>query len=91
MGYPTKVQLIKRKRGVDQWYINFPTPLAQAMNFSKGEVVEWTIADKSHLVLSRRSTPEGSVKIKKKRKVSSNTSTGSGKKQGKASNRKRST
>ena len=29
MGYPTRVQLIKRKAG-EQWYINFPAALAQA-------------------------------------------------------------
>jgi hypothetical protein len=70
MGYPTKVQLIKRKQGVDQWYINFPTSVAQAMDFRKGEVVEWTVADKSHLVLSRRNVPKNPVDIKKKRQRS---------------------
>ncbi len=53
MGYPTKVQLIQRKQS-RQWYINFPVALAQAMNFVKSEEVEWTIADKDHLILSRR-------------------------------------
>ena len=32
VGYPTKVQLIKRKQS-EQWYINFPAALAQAMEF----------------------------------------------------------
>ena len=40
MGLPTKVQLIKRKAS-EQWYINFPSALAQAMDFSRGETVEW--------------------------------------------------
>jgi hypothetical protein len=66
MGYPTKVQLIRRKKGVDQWYINFPAPVAQAMDFRKGEVVEWTVADKAHLFLSRREVPKNPVDIKKK-------------------------
>lgn len=39
MGYPTKVQLIKRKAS-EQWYINFPSAVAQAMEFDRGEVVE---------------------------------------------------
>jgi len=39
MGYPTKVQLIKRKDS-EQWYINFPSAVAQAMEFERGEVVE---------------------------------------------------
>ena len=52
MGYPTRVQLIKRKAS-EQWYINFPAALAQAMEFDKGEVVEWVIQDRSTLVLRR--------------------------------------
>ena len=45
MGYPTRVQLIKRKAS-EQWYINFPAALAQACDFSKGETVEWVVRDK---------------------------------------------
>ena len=67
MGYPTKVQQIVRKRGTDQWYINFPTPIAEAMDFAKGEVVEWTIADKGHMILSRQKVPPNPIAIKKKR------------------------
>ena len=67
MGYPTKVQRIQRQRGTDQWYINFPTPIAEAMDFQKGEVVEWTIADKRHLILSRQHAPADPIEIKKKR------------------------
>jgi len=43
MGYPTKVQLISRKKTADQYYINFPSAIAEAMGFSKGERVEWEI------------------------------------------------
>lgn len=42
MGYPTTIQLISRKTG-NQWYVNFPNALAKAMNFKKGEMVEWEI------------------------------------------------
>ena len=35
MGFPTKVQLIKRKAS-EQWYINFPSAIAQALEFSRG-------------------------------------------------------
>lgn len=52
MGYPTKVQLIRRK-GSEQWYINFPAALAQAMDFTKGEVVQWSIQDRTTLTLRR--------------------------------------
>ena len=63
MGYPTKVQLIKRKES-EQWYINFPAAIAHAMEFKKGEVVEWLIADLTELVLRRRTPPPPPVKKK---------------------------
>lgn len=56
MGFPTKVQLIKRQSS-EQWYINFPSALAQAMEFSRGETVEWIIEDKSLLALRRPQAP----------------------------------
>ncbi len=52
MGYPTKVQLIRRKAS-EQWYINLPAALAQAMDFAKGEVVEWSVHDRTTLTLRR--------------------------------------
>lgn len=64
MGFPTKVQLIQRKES-QQWYINFPSAVAQAMDFTKGEGVEWTIADKGHLILSRDHVPPNPVDLKK--------------------------
>lgn len=63
MGCPTKVQLIKRKQS-EQWYINFPAPIAQAMEFQRGETVEWVIEDKSQLLLKRQ-RPFGSVIVRK--------------------------
>ena len=43
MGYPTKVQCIQRK-DTAQYYINFPAPIAQAMDFAKGETLhEWEV------------------------------------------------
>lgn len=63
MGYPTKIQLIKRSKS-EQWYINFPSALAQAMEFERGEVVEWTIEDKQKLILKRNE--KGSDYEKKK-------------------------
>jgi len=52
MGLKTKIQLIKRAKS-EQWYINFPSALAQAMEFDKAEVVEWIVQDKHTLTLSR--------------------------------------
>ena len=61
MGYPTKVQLIQRQDS-QQWYINFPAALAQAMEFTKGETVEWTVQDKQHLLLRRPEAAPGKKK-----------------------------
>ncbi len=68
MGYPTRVQLIQRQDS-QQWYINFPAPLAQAMEFQKGEVIEWTIQDQNTLVLRRtaKAAPAQPAERKKKR------------------------
>lgn len=52
MGAPTRVQLISRKSS-EQWYVNFPASIAQAMEFEKGELVEWIVEDKRQLVLRR--------------------------------------
>jgi hypothetical protein len=52
MGYPTKIQKIKREKS-EQWYVNFPSAIAQAMEFERGEVVEWLIEDKQSMILKR--------------------------------------
>jgi len=63
MGYPTKIQLIKRKSS-EQWYVNFPAAVAQAIEFNQGEVVEWIIDDHKRLVLTR--SDESVKELKKK-------------------------
>jgi hypothetical protein len=63
MGYPTKIQLIKRAKS-EQWYINFPSAIAQAMEFERGEVVEWLIEDKQRLILKRNDQVVSSQKKK---------------------------
>ena len=63
MGYSTKIQLIKREKS-EQWYINFPSAVAQAMEFQRGEVVEWLIDDHQKLVLKR--SDESVAPFKKK-------------------------
>ena len=65
MGYPTKIQLIKRKKS-EQWYINFPAAIAQAMEFQRGEVVEWLIEDYQKMVLKRSDEAVASLKKKLK-------------------------
>ena len=75
MGFATKVQLIKRKAS-EQWYINFPSAVAQAMEFSRGETVEWLVEDKSLLALRRLEAP--ATVLKKTPAASSRNSKNSG-------------
>ena len=67
MGYPTKIQLINRAKS-EQWYINFPSAVAQAMEFERGEIVEWLIDDNQKLVLMRSDEAVSSLKKKLKKK-----------------------
>lgn len=60
MGYPTKIQLISRNKG-NQWYVNFPNALAEAMNFQKGETVEWSVESIKSLRMVRRSISKKST------------------------------
>jgi hypothetical protein len=68
MGFPSKVQLIQRKDS-QQWYINFPSAVAQAMEFTRGEVVEWIVEDKSRLLLCRCKVSAAAVEKTKHGKV----------------------
>lgn len=67
MGYPTKVQLISRKKGADQYYINFPTAVAEAMEFEKGETIEWIIENKANIIAHRPVVPPSPVTIGEKK------------------------
>jgi hypothetical protein len=66
MPYPTTVQLIQRRRS-QQWYVNFPAAVANALDFFKGETVEWTVLDRRRLLLARRRVPKPPVSAKPKR------------------------
>jgi len=65
MGYPVKVQVIRRKTS-QQWFINFPAAVAQAMEFEPSEAVEWVIEDKGHLLLRRLESPPRALKKKRR-------------------------
>lgn len=67
MGYKTKIQLIKRAKS-EQWYVNFPAAVAQAIEFEQGEVVEWLIDDHQNLVLQRSDEAVASLEKKLKTK-----------------------
>jgi hypothetical protein len=53
MGYPAKVQAIKRGKGL-QWVIYIPAAIAGALNIMKSETFEWNIGDKNSLILKRK-------------------------------------
>ena len=67
MGYKTKIQVIKRVNS-EQWYVNFPAAVAQAIEFEQGEVVEWLIDDNQNLLLKRSDESVASLKKKLKTK-----------------------
>lgn len=77
MGYPTKIQRIHRKKSADQYYINFPTAVAEAMEFRKGETIEWIIEDKANIIAHRPHVPASPVTVKKKLRHCSLASTSS--------------
>jgi antitoxin component of MazEF toxin-antitoxin module len=58
MGYKTKVQVIRRARS-QQFYVCFPSAMAQAMGLHASEVVEWVIEGDGTLVLKRTTEGEG--------------------------------
>jgi antitoxin component of MazEF toxin-antitoxin module len=68
MGYPTKIQRIKRAKS-EQWYVNFPSAVAQAIEFNQGEVVEWIIDDHQCLVLKRSDKAVAPLKKKLPKKI----------------------
>lgn len=53
MGYKTKIQEVNRKYS-KQYYVSIPLAMAQALEVSKGEDVEWKINNRGELVLKRR-------------------------------------
>ena len=62
MGYKTKVQVIRRAK-TRQFYVCFPSAMAQAMDLQPSEVVEWVIEPDGRLLLNR--TGEGQFKGEK--------------------------
>jgi hypothetical protein len=53
VGYHSTVQVIQRGGKNRQYYLICPSPLAQALEIEKGEVVEWVVEDKHTLILKR--------------------------------------
>ena len=54
MQYLTKIQAIRRKKGLSQCYVNLPLPLAAAIDIKPGEMAEWKVDNRSKLWLIRQ-------------------------------------
>ncbi len=65
MGHATKIQAIKRADS-EQLYVNIPMQAARMLDLSAGETVEWSIEDRSTLVLERSAPPESPLKKKRR-------------------------
>ena len=70
MGFPTKIQTIRRKSS-EQWYINFPAALAQACEFEYGEMAEWILQDRYTLTLRRTGVLDQTPQKKKRQRKES--------------------
>lgn len=55
MGYEVKIQKVERPTN-RSFYVNLPTPIAEAIELDKGEVFEWRLEDKNTLLLIRKAT-----------------------------------
>jgi hypothetical protein len=53
MGYLSKVQVIERAKGQQQFYLICPVSLSQALEMEKGETIEWVVEDKWTLRVKR--------------------------------------
>lgn len=65
MPLPTRIQVISRKNS-QQYYVNFPAQVAQALDIAKGEDVEWSIHNRGTLVLVRKEVPPSPLEAEKK-------------------------
>jgi antitoxin component of MazEF toxin-antitoxin module len=53
MGYLIKLQKVERPTN-RSYYVNLPVVLAEAMDLTKGEELEWVLEDKNTLLLVRK-------------------------------------
>jgi hypothetical protein len=51
--YEIKVQVIRSNKQAPRFYVNFPLPLAAALDLEGGEAVQWQLLDRSELRLVR--------------------------------------
>lgn len=65
MGYLASVQVIQRGGKNRQYYVICPAPLAQALEITKGEILEWVVEDKYTLTLKRARSKPGKPRREK--------------------------
>ena len=65
MGYLASVQVIQRGGKNRQYYVICPAPLAQALEITKGEILEWVVEDKYTLTLKRARPAQGKPRREK--------------------------
>ena len=52
MGYRVKIQKVDRPSNLS-FYINFPSPIADAVSMKKGEELEWLVEDRNTFIIKR--------------------------------------
>lgn len=52
MGYIIRVQKVDRPSN-RSFYVNFPAPIADAVNMQKGEELEWIVEDRNTFIVKR--------------------------------------
>lgn len=52
MGYRIKIQKVDRPSN-RSYYLNFPAPIADAVNMQKGEELEWIVEDRNTFIVRR--------------------------------------
>jgi len=61
MGYRVRVQRVDRPTN-RSFYLNFPSPIADAVDLQKGEEFEWFVEDRNTFVLKRIKTHKSFLK-----------------------------
>jgi hypothetical protein len=61
MGYRVKIQRVDRPTN-RSFYLNFPSPIADAVELQKGEELEWFVEDRNTFVVRRIKTHKSFLK-----------------------------
>lgn len=52
MGYKVRIQRVDRPTN-RSFYLNFPAPIADAVNMQKGEELEWLVEDRNTFIIKQ--------------------------------------